>query len=164
MPRYSSSSIERLPRKEPEKKVEDAVTWADIRQELTPESLALDRPVKLFTNLRRRTDGSGADLDPKFVPVPSQVSEILVALKEHASHVYLRKVGDEMRYIALFKTWLIQATKDVSRWASVLPNLFDVLARMDIPVNYIQELKIGTRAKKVVSTAEAIRPGEEIHL
>lgn len=158
LPSHSSSSIERAPKTVPEPVVE-VVDWRTIQQELRPESLKADKPIKLFSNLRYRVV-AGKQLEPKFIPTPIQLTDIMLALKEYASDGYLRRMADDERYTYIFSEWINKAERDLGRWAAAVPHIFDVLARTDIPMNYLREMKIGSSAKQVHNAAETARSRE----
>jgi hypothetical protein len=123
----------------------------DIANVLTAAELARNRPIDLFRNLRTRTV-KGEPLPPVFEPNPSQLLKILNALSRHASKEYLRLMADDERYIAVFRAWLLQMSKNPQTWAKCIAPLFSVLSRTDIAVDVLADLEIARLARALKNT------------
>lgn len=125
-----------------------AILPEDIAEVLTAKELARDRPIDLFRHLRTRAI-KGEPLPPIFEPNPSQLVKILNALSRYASGKYLRLMADDERYIAVFRAWLLQMSKNPQTWAKCIAPLFLVLSRTDIAVDILADLEIGRLARSL---------------
>ncbi|WWC85735.1 uncharacterized protein L201_000601 [Kwoniella dendrophila CBS 6074] len=128
------------------------MTMRDIRPFLTPESLKIPKPVVLWKNLRKR-EKKGNTIPPLFQPTPKEVLEIVTAIRDHASDDYLRAMADDDRYCDVFSSWLLKALKDIHKWESTIVPIFQVLAKTDMQLDYIEDTRIRTRAEKVTNLA-----------
>ncbi|WWD22357.1 hypothetical protein CI109_106848 [Kwoniella shandongensis] len=127
------------------------MTMPIIRPLLIPEALAA-KPVRLFKYLRSKTS-KGQDVPPDFIPDPSELQEIAEQLRDCASLEYLRAMGDDIRYCEVWEVWLRAFIKNPEKWDRAIAPVLHVLAKTDMPVDYIVELRLGKLAKKVSELA-----------
>ncbi|KAK8845411.1 hypothetical protein IAR55_006124 [Kwoniella newhampshirensis] len=130
-----------------------AMTMPILRPLLIPEALQEPKPVQLFKNLRIRTV-KGQDAPPLFTPDPSELEEIAVQLRDHASSRFLKAMADDDRYADVWQAWLRKFVKEPEKWDRAIAPVLQVLARTDMPVDFIIELRLGKLAKKIADLAK----------
>ncbi|WVQ76252.1 hypothetical protein IAR50_005917 [Cryptococcus sp. DSM 104548] len=137
-----------------------AVDMSVVRRAITPEALKRDAPGALFKHLRVKHDKENdKDLPPAFTPNPDQLKEILTQLKDHASHLYLKKMADSDYYVEVWEGWLKAARKDPVRWEKVLALLLEVLARTEIEYEVAEYFRIPKLAKLLMAAVEQNKLG-----
>ncbi|KAK4686454.1 hypothetical protein P7C73_g3674, partial [Tremellales sp. Uapishka_1] len=141
------------------------VNMAIIRQTLTTSALDIGKPGGLFKYLRSKPV-NGDIQPPAFVPNKRELTEILVTLRDKASIGYLGMIGDDDRYVALFKSWMKMFAKDVPGWDTAVAPVLQVLSKIDMPANFVDDLKIGKVAKTMADRAidQGLPNKEEIRL
>ncbi|WVQ94058.1 hypothetical protein IAU59_001136 [Kwoniella sp. CBS 9459] len=129
------------------------VTMETLRPLLAPGALKEPRPVPLFKNLRERTV-KGKEMDPLFEPNPRELREIAIQLRDYASTEYLREMADDHRYCEVWERWLNKMKADVERWEPAIAPVLQVLARTDMPVDYIRDIKFRAKTKTIANLAQ----------
>lgn len=141
----------------------------DVRLALKPELLK-DKPANLFKYLRTRTV-KDEPAPPLFTPNSTELLEILSAIQTHASDKYLADMAQDDRYVMALRKWLLRCSKEPKIWEGVAVLLLQVsllitdstcnslswqiLARTDMPVDYVIEHKLIKVAKAAVDKAKA---------
>ncbi|OCF40087.1 hypothetical protein I317_06100 [Kwoniella heveanensis CBS 569] len=129
------------------------VTMETIRPLLAPGALKEPKPIPLFKNLRERSV-KGKEMPPLFKPNPRELREIAIQLRDYASSEYLRAMADDHRYCEVWESWLNKAKSDVEKWEPAIAPMLQVLARTDMPVDYIKEIKFRAKAKTIANLAQ----------
>ncbi|WVF66445.1 hypothetical protein IAT40_001185 [Kwoniella sp. CBS 6097] len=129
------------------------VTIETIRPLLAPGALKEPRPVPLFKNLRARSV-KGKKMPPLFRPNPRELREIASQLRDYASPEYLRAMADDYRYCEVWEDWFDEAKQDVEKWEPAVTPMLQVLARTDMPVDYIRDIKFRAKAKTIANLAQ----------
>jgi hypothetical protein len=126
----------------------------DIRFQLAPAQLQNNnKPGRIFGKLRRRVQADGS-LVAQFSPSPEELGSILQALYERASESYLRIMADSRDYTATIIYWIKLFRKEPDAWEPAIGPLVRMLSRTDMPINYMQENKIGGKVKALVEQVE----------
>ena len=128
------------------------ITMSSVRSLISRDALRSNKPLMLFKYLRQRSV-NGETLPPQFVPSPPQLHEILSALAEYATNDYLLAMADDERYTVVFEKWLKTFTKQPAEWEQAIAPLLRILARTDMPVNYILDYNIGKLARGLMKKA-----------
>lgn len=141
----------------------------DVRAALKPELLK-DKPANLFKYLRTRTV-KDEPAPPWFTPNHTELLEILSAIQTHASDRYLVDMAQDDRYVMALRKWLLRCSKEPKVWEGVAALLLQVsvlitdltsdshpwqiLARTDMPVDYVIDHKLIKVAKAAVDKAKS---------
>lgn len=124
----------------------------DLAPLLTPGALRQEKPALLFRKLRKR--GEDSELPPQFQPTPRQLILILDALQKGVSNTYLMLMADNELYTEVVVGWIKTMAKDVEMYEPGITTLFNLLARTNMPVNFIEDFRVKTWTERLRSKAE----------
>lgn len=129
---------------------------ARLRPYLEPEALRGTRPQALFNDLVKDIDTGKA----KVQLLPAELHEVITKLYENASSSYLQIMADDEDFTEVISLWLRRFKKDPERYANSIAPLFNLLARTNMPVNYIEDYRIRTVMKDIVAKCAELGKSE----
>jgi hypothetical protein len=105
--------------------------------------LQRERPGLLFKFFRnRRAEDLETEDRPLFKPTPRQILLVLDALQKGVSNTYLRKLADDEVYTEVLVRWLKLMIADPKTYELGITNMFNLLARTNMPVDLIEEFNV----------------------